>query len=340
MLGRSARREPAAHQQPNVLRDSHQLLERAAAHLTSAVPVVQLTDTVGDVFSLLHTQAFDCASHIVACDGETFRGIIRIEDLLVADPASDLTLLADTEAPTVGPGVDQEMAAWRATKRAESALCVVDEAGHFVGLIPPHQLLAVVLQEHDEDMARLGGFLKSSTMARLASEEPLLRRFLHRLPWLLLGLVGALFSAELIGSFESRLQQTLLLAFFIPGIVYIADAVGTQTETVIVRGLSVGVNVGRVIRLELLSGIGIGIALAAVALPLIGWLWRDWKVAITVASAIVATCSIATLVALSLPWLLDRLHIDPAFGSGPLATVIQDMLSLLIYLGLAVVILA
>ena len=334
------RHQPSPHQQPTVLRDSHQLLERAASQLTTAVPVVQQHDNVAAVQALLKRQAFDCASHIVVCDGEQFRGIARIEDVLIADPTSTIVQIMDADAPTVGPGVDQEMAAWRASKRAEAALAVVDAQGRFVGLIPPHQLLAVLLQEHDEDLARLGGFLKSSTMARLASEEPLQRRFLHRLPWLLLGLAGALAAADVIGWFESRLQQTLLLAFFIPGIVYIADAVGTQTETVIVRGLSVGVNIERVIWLELLSGIGIGLALGLVALPLIGWHWQDWTVAFTVASAIFATCSIATLVALLLPWLLDRLHIDPAFGSGPLATVIQDMLSLVIYFALAVAILA
>ena len=338
-MSRLPRRAPSPHQQPAVLRDSHQLLERAASQLTTAVPVVQQHDDVATVQALLKRQAFDCASHIVICDDKRFRGVARIEDVLIAEPATPISAIMDVNAPTVGPGVDQEMAAWRASKRGESALAVVDGKGDFVGLIPPHQLLAVLLQEHDEDLARLGGFLKSSTMARLASEEPLQRRFLHRLPWLLLGLAGALLAADLIGWFESRLQQTLLLAFFIPGIVYIADAVGTQTETVIVRGLSVGVNIGRVIRLELLSGIAIGLALGVVAFPLIGWHWQDWTVAFTVACAIFATCSIATLVALVLPWLLDRLHIDPAFGSGPLATVIQDMLSLLIYFALAVAIL-
>jgi magnesium transporter len=189
----------------------------------------------------------------------------------------------------------------------------------------------VLLQEHDEDMARLGGVLKQSSAARLASEEPVRRRFWHRIPWLLVGLFGAMLAADIIGAFEARLQEKIILAFFIPGIVYLADAVGTQTETVVVRGLSVGVSIGRVLRLELLTGFGIGLALALVATPFVWWRWGDAEVALSVGLSIFTACSIATLVALTLPWLLNRSRIDPAFGSGPLATVIQDLLSVLLY---------
>jgi len=77
--------------------------------------------------------------------------------------------------------------------------------------------------------------------------EPVERRFQHRLPWLLVGLAGALLAADFVGRFEGHLQETVMLAFFIPGIVYLADAVGTQTETIVVRGLSVGVTMQRVV---------------------------------------------------------------------------------------------
>jgi magnesium transporter len=189
----------------------------------------------------------------------------------------------------------------------------------------------VLLQEHDEDIARLGGFMRKSSAARLASVEPVRRRFWHRIPWLLVGLAGALLAADIVGWFEARLEEKLILAFFIPGIVYLADAVGTQTETVVVRGLSVGVAISRVVRLELLTGLGIGLTLALVATPIVWWRWADAEVALSVGLSIFAACSIASLVALTLPWLLNRGRFDPAFGSGPLATVIQDLLSVLLY---------
>ena len=135
------------------------------------------------------------------------------------------------------------------------------------------------------------------------------------------------------------LELKMVLAFFIPGIVYLADAVGTQTETVVVRGLSVGVPIQRMVVRELLTGVAIGLALAAVSSPLVWWRWRDADLALCVGLSLFAACSIATVSAMLLPWLFDTLGIDPAFGSGPLATVIQDLLSILIYFLVAMAVL-
>lgn len=312
-------------------RSKRTLFESAAMHATRKVPVARAADRAGTLRQAMLGQSFDCASHIVVCAGEQFSGVVRIEDLLDAPEAQVVGELMDANAPTVRPGVDQEKAAWHAVQSGESALSVVDEQGRFTGMIPPARLLAVLLQEHDEDMARFGGVLKQSSAARLASTEPVRRRFWHRIPWLLVGLVGAMAAADIVGAFEGQLQEKLMLAFFIPGIVYLADAVGTQTETVVVRGLSVGVSIKRVVRLELLTGLGIGAALALVATPFVWWRWEDGEVAISVGLSIFAACSIATLIALTLPWLLNHRRLDPAFGSGPLATVIQDLLSVLLY---------
>jgi magnesium transporter len=243
--------------------------------------------------------------------------------------------LADRDAPVVAPGTDQEVAAWRAVRNEESALAVVDQESRFVGLIPPHRLLAVLLSEHEEDLSRLGGFTKSTRQARKTSEETVERRFRHRVPWLLVGLIGALVAADFVSRFEAQLQHKVMLAFFIPGIVYLADAVGTQTETVVVRGLSVGVSMRRMIGRELLAGLAIGLALAAIACPLVWWRWGEADIALCVGLAVFAACSTATLAAMALPWMFDTLALDPAFGSGPLATVIQDLLSIVIYLAIA-----
>ncbi len=214
-------------------------------------------------------------------------------------------------------------------------MSVVDEEGRFIGVIPPHRMLAVLLAEHEEDLSRLGGFTKSTAVARKTSEEPVQRRFQHRIPWLLVGLGGALLAADFVGWFEAQLRDQIMLAFFIPGIVYLADAVGTQTETVVVRGLSIGVSMRQMMARELLTGLAIGLALAAVAGPLVWWRWGTAEVAISVGLSVFAACSTATMAAMALPWLLNAFRLDPAFGSGPLATVIQDLLSILIYFGIA-----
>jgi magnesium transporter len=77
-----------------------------------------------------------------------------------------------------------------------------------VGVIPPHRLLTVPLSEHEEDLSRVAGFLKTTWVARATSEERVARRFQHRLPWLLLGLGGALLAADLVGAFELTCNST------------------------------------------------------------------------------------------------------------------------------------
>jgi magnesium transporter len=210
-------------------------------------------------------------------------------------------------------------------------LAVVDDRGVFRGLVPPERLLAVLLSAHDRDLSRLGGFLHSTASARHAMDEPLAARLWHRLPWLLLGLLGSAGAALLVRSFEGDLAADVRLAFFIPGIVYMADAVGTQTEALVIRGLSVGVEIRRVARLEVATGLFVGMVIAALAFPGVWLMIGSQAVALVVSLSLVAACAVATVIALSLPWLFAALGRDPAFGSGPLATVVQDLLSLVIY---------
>jgi magnesium transporter len=306
-------------------------LQTALAHLTPNIPIAAPTARVGAVRRSLEGRRFDTVAEIAVCEQGRLVGLLNIEDALAASDGQLVRELMDPDPPAVAPGVDQEVAAWQAVQRRESSLAVVDAGGRFLGLIPPARLLAVLLAEHDEDLARLGGFQHDVEAARTAAQEPVGRRIAHRLPWLLVGLAGALLAAVIVGAFEAQLKDRVILAFFVPGVVYLADAVGTQTEAVLIRGLSVGVPIGRVVRRELLTGLLVGAALSVAFLVVaLGW-WGQADVALAVALALMAACSIASLVAMALPWLFHRLGADPAFGSGPLATVIQDLLSVLLY---------
>jgi magnesium transporter len=184
-------------------------------------------------------------------------------------------------------------------------VAVVDGGGEFAGLVPPHRMLGVLLAEHNEDVARLGGYLASTERARLAVEEPVGRRFRHRLPWLLVGLVGAMASAAIVGAFEAQLEANVLLAVFVPGVVYMADAVGTQTEALLNPRPVGRVSVRRVIRGELATGAAIGVAIAAAFFPFALVVWGEGSVALAVSLAVLASCSIATLVAMLLPSLFQ-----------------------------------
>jgi magnesium transporter len=312
------------------------LFQTAAQHATRRVPIATPGDSAGVLRAALAGHDYDSAAHVVVCDAELcFRGIVRVEALLAAPAHAKAEELMDERAPVVAPGADQEIAAWRAAQRGESALAVVDANGRFTGLIPPDRLIAVLLEEHEEDLTRHAGFAVGARAVRESSEEPVRMRFRHRAPWLLLGLGGALAAADLVASFESALRAQVALVFFLPGIVYLADAVGTQTETVVVRALSVGVPLRRMVVREALTGLVIGAALSAAAFPLLLARWRDPALAGGVALALLAACSTATLAAMTLPALLQRAGVDPAYGSGPLATVIQDLLSIALFFAIA-----
>lgn len=310
-------------------------LGTAAAHATSRVPVVAPDDTVDTALAALRGHRFDSAAVLAVCRGTRLAGLVTIERLLAAPPEASMAQVMDAAPPVVTPVTLQERAAWTALRHDEPSLAVVDNQGRFAGLIPPQRLMAVLMAEHDEDLARLAGFLGTASAARQASTESISRRLWHRLPWLLVGLLGAMLSAGVVSAFELALQREVLLAFFVPAVVYLADAVGTQTETLVVRGLSVGVPVGRIAVREVASGLLIGTLLAVLALTTTWWIWGNAEVALAVGLALLAACSIATLVAMLLPWLFTRFGADPVYGSGPLATVLQDLLSILIYLATA-----
>jgi magnesium transporter len=312
------------------------LLRVAVEHATERVPVARRDELAGALRARLIGREFESAEDVVVLAGESVVGLLPVERLLAADASAQIADVMDTDPLTVAPDTDQAIVARKMCERHESSLPVVDAEGRFQGLIPPYRMLSVLLDEHDKDLARIGGYLAGAGRARGAAEERVTRRLWHRLPWLIVGLAGAMASAVIVGAFEDQLDRKILLAFFVPAVVYMADAVGTQTETVLIRGLSAGLDLRAVVGRELLTGIVIGLVVGAAFFPFAMLGWGDAGVALAVALALVASCSIATSVAMLLPWTFQRLGTDPAFGSGPLATILQDLLSIAVYLAIAI----
>ena len=153
-----------------------------------------------------------------------------------------------------------------------------------------------------------------------------------RLPWLVVGLMGGLVSSVLVSKFENILSTNLYLVFFIPVIVYISDAVGTQTETIYIRNLATFKdNFAKYLAKEILVGCFLGIILGAI-LGLVAFLWLgSAKAALTVSLALFINTIIAPVVAIVIPEILFKENFDPALGGGPFTTVVQDFISLLIY---------
>ena len=308
---------------------------RARDHATTKIPTARSEQLVDEVREGLIGQSFDHAGDVAVFRDKTLAGLLPLERLLAADPATRIADLMDPTPPVVVPAADQEAVALELVRRGGSCAAVVEPSGEFIGLVPPNRMLGVLMDEHSEDLARLGGYLASTQSARSAAEETIVRRLAHRLPWLLLGLAGAMAAAIVVGGFEEELEKTVLLAFFLPAVVYMADAVGTQTETVLIRGFAVGVELRDVVVRELVTGLIVGVLMGAAFLPFALLVWGDGQVAVAVGLALIASCSIATLVAMVFPWTFRRFGADPAFGSGPLATVVQDLLSITVYLVIA-----
>lgn len=269
------------------------------------------------------------------CHGDRLVGVVPVERLLAARDDAPLASLMDEPTVVVAPVAELADAAWQAAIHGARSVAVVDAEGRFLHMVPPQRLIGVLSEEHAEDLARLGGFLSRTGSARLASEESVRRRLWHRLPWLALGLLGAMASAGIVASFEEQLERVVLLAFFVPAVVYMADAVGTQTETVVIRGMALGVSLRTIVARELATGVVIGVLLAAAFFAFAFAGWGEARVAAVVSIALFVSATVATVIAMLLPYLLDALGRDPAYGSGPLATVIQDLLSILFYFLLA-----
>jgi magnesium transporter len=310
-------------------------LSEARDHATAQVPTAHPDDLVEEVRAGLAGAHFGCADDVAVVADSVLVGMVPIERVFAASDLDRVADVMDPDPPVVSPGVDQEHVAWEMVRRGESSVAVVDENRRLIGLVPPHRMLRVLLTEHDEDIARIGGYLASTQRARQAAEEPVSRRLWHRLPWLLVGLAGAFVAAVIVGRFDKQLEEEVLLAFFLPGVVYMSAAIGTQTQTVVIRGFSVGVTMRNTLRRELASGLLLSIAIAAAFIPIALVGWGDPHLALGVGLALLTASLAATVIALALPWIFERLGADPAFGSGPLATVLQDIFTIAIYFAVA-----
>jgi magnesium transporter len=191
--------------------------------------------------------------------------------------------------------------------------------------------MSILRDEHLQDLHQMAGIVHKTEVAQDEMNASPLRRALYRLPWLLVGMVGSAVATATMAGFEGALARNISVAFFVPAIVYLADAVGTQSEAIAVRGLSLTRVSLRPVLGELSAGVMIGATLGLIAYVMVRATFGDPALSLTVAIALFGASGVATTIGFLLPWTFSRLGYDPALGSGPLGTVIQDVLSLLIY---------
>jgi magnesium transporter len=307
--------------------------ESAGWHLAREVPAFAPGTTAGAARAAIAGRRFDCVDLVLVVDASRrVLGVLPIRQILALDAGDTLQSKMLREFPAARAESDQEHVASLALEHGLTAIPVVDAAGRLAGVVPAEALLDILRREHVEDLHRLAGIAGENELARDAIEAPPVRRMRHRLPWLLVGLAGSIVATVVMAQFEAVLAANVAVAFFVPGIVYLADAIGTQTETIAVRGLSLSrVRIGHLLASEIRTGLLIGAVLGAATFAGVWLAMGDQRLAVAVALALFVAGGLATGIGLLLPWLLHRLGRDPAYGSGPLATIVQDVLSLAVY---------
>lgn len=307
--------------------------ERAHGHVDASVPELRCTDTAEAARARLTSENFGVLDVVLVTNASgKFVGVAPLSRVLRAPAATPMSSLIDPSWPTVGPDLDQEMAVETATKAGVTVLPVVSGDGRAVGCITAISLLEILAAEHREDVHRMAGILRERSNERHALLDPPMKRLARRLPWLLVGLAISTAGTGVMAGFEATLQANVAVAFFIPALVYLTDAIGTQTEAIAVRGLSVANEpFGRILLNEIVTGGLIGAALGAIAFIGVWLVFSDVRLAMAVGLSLLVAGALACAIGLTLPWLLSRFGIDPALGSGPVATILQDVLTLLIY---------
>ena len=214
---------------------------------------------------------------------------------------------------------------------------VVADDGRLVGVITIDDAMAVLDEEHEEDILRLAGVGESSLSDRVLDTTK------RRLPWLAANLATAILASLVIAQFDELIASFVALAVLMPIVASMGGNAGTQALTVAVRAIATrdltGANVWRVIRREVLVGLING-AIFAIVMGLMSFIWfGSPMIAVVIAVAMVLNLIVAGLAGIGIPVLLERMKIDPALASGTFVTTVTDVVGFFAFLGLAAVVL-
>lgn len=303
--------------------------------LTDKVPTILYDQTIGDIERLLLKEAenFESINYIYLLDSQhRLKGIASVKEIFRRPKNENLKQFTQQKPITIKPNTDQERAAYLALKNNIKAIPVTDHQNRFLGVLPYDTILNTLFYETTEDTMKLGGVTSTSHFDNIFKLS-VWRSLKHRLPWLILGLLGGIAASGIVRSFETTLSENLILAAFIPLIVYMADAVGTQMEAFIIRDLAVNpeLRFEKYFRHQLLI-----VSLTALILSILTYIgvltiYQDSHIGLVVSSALFCAILSSVFSGLMIPFLFGRLKLDPANASGPIATIIQDITSITIY---------
>jgi len=266
-------------------------------------------------------------------------GQLPLTVLLLAERSAQVVDVMERDPLYVSVDLDQEEVAAFFMTHDLITLPVVDHQMRLVGRITADDVMDVMEEEATEDFSRLAGVSVAEY-----GEQSALRVARSRLPWLLGALLGELGAVLVLRHFEASLQTMVALAFYIPMMMALAGNVGIQTSSVVVRGLATGelalYKIGRHLGRELMTaglvGVSIAVSLAGLSYLLSG----DPYLSAVLGIAMMLVVLMSAMVGTGIPLVLNKLGIDPAVATGPFITTTNDLFGLLIYLGLASVMLS
>ncbi len=273
----------------------------------------------------------------VVDDEDHLVGYVELTLLLLNKPDKKMSEIMEPPIAKVTPDVDQERVAGIFKKYSAVSLPVVDRDGRMLGRILHDDIMHVVAEEAEEDALKQAG----TSAEELLYRDRVLPIARVRLPWLVTTLFGSLVSATLLFWYQPVLKQAVILAAFVPVITAMGGNVGTQSATILTRGLATGrVNVAelssilfREFRVGMLMGVVCGAVVGVVSILFFahGKFMLGLVVFVAMVAAMTAAASMGTLA----PAAMKRLGVDPAIASGPFVTTANDITGILIYMSTA-----
>lgn len=261
-------------------------------------------------------------------------GVVSLRQLVMAKPDTILRDLMETVVLSVNIEEDQEQIANLITQYDFLALPVVDHRHRLVGIVTVDDIIDVISEEATEDMLRIAG-VNPDEMLDASSK----RTIRHRLPWLFASWIGGLTASFVIKLNQDTIQTMVVVAAYFPVIIGMGGNVATQSLAVAVRGLATGTVDPRFFGQAFLKEGRIGLTLGAIYGLLLGTIVVILQglpiLGLVVGVSIWASMTIAAILGGLLPLLFARYRIDPAVASGPFLTTTLDVIGLIVYLGIA-----
>lgn len=264
-------------------------------------------------------------------------GFVSLRKLVTADDDTIIEDMMEDEVIRVKTHDDQEVVASIFKKYGFLALPVVDNENRLIGIITVDDIMDVMEQEATEDFQIMAA-MSPSEEAYLDTNVLTLAK--HRLPWLLILMISATFTGRIMGKFEDVLASVVILSTFIPMLMDTGGNSGSQSSTLIIRGLATGEITThdwyKVLWKEIRISLIVGVILSGINfLRLLIIEKVDMKISIAVSITLIIAVMLAKMVGGTLPLVAKKLKLDPAIMAGPLITTIVDALTLTVYFTIA-----